>query len=417
MSNALGGVCDRWRRSPTRNPTTGRRITAAGQVYKKLEEQCSNSLSTTVRISRAPVLAPAPIVRSKYFSKTVSLTDRASSVVVHPLNARVQTTSYLAALKSAASFLRRTAKPYSPSLFRVDHVLGKGAFGQVALVTNEDTGKQLVLKKLAKKSDSKRQLSEHGRTSWGAIVNEVSILRRLEPYCSTYLVCYDGFFEDDKHYYVTMKYAGAEMTSLGEWIKSQGRTGASAAVLNNIIENLIEGLKVIHGQSIAHRDIKPDNILVNPVTGAIRYLDFGLACQGEGCENVGLSGTRGYAAPEVWLAHPGTRFSLEQLQAADIWSLGITIYALLDGRNPFYWIEQLDRSYQTHMDQGYTLRTPNDILRTFVYLDPRSTILNHTIEVERLLRNELDAPIISLSDLLSPNITIRTIALQDAVLE
>ena len=95
-----------------------------------------------------------------------------------------------------------------------------------------------------------------------------------------------------------------------------------------MVRNVVEGLRAIHGSGVAHRDIKPDNILVHPRTGEIRYIDFGLACWEEGCEAARAPiGTQGFLAPEQ--TGDGTPPSDEaSWQRADLYSLACTIWAM-----------------------------------------------------------------------------------------
>ncbi|MGH9372821.1 MAG: serine/threonine-protein kinase, partial [Vicinamibacterales bacterium] len=97
-------------------------------------------------------------------------------------------------------------------------------------------------------------------------------------------------------------------------------------------------LAVAHGAGIAHRDIKPDNIMLRP-DGYVKVLDFGLARQtgeqsghvtitGEGTIPGTLVGTMPYMSPEQ---AEGSAVGT----ASDVFSLGIVLYELVTGRRPF----------------------------------------------------------------------------------
>ena len=122
--------------------------------------------------------------------------------------------------------------------------------------------------------------------------------------------------------------------------------------VRNLAQQLLEGLKALHQRGIAHRDLKPDNIMFNlcPTTeNPIDYtiIDFGLAVQ---CpikpefENSPLDdldsnsyqkvsfqmcGSYEYMAPEI---KNSSDESKENLLIADVWSLGVIIYFSLTGR-------------------------------------------------------------------------------------
>ena len=88
-------------------------------------------------------------------------------------------------------------------------------------------------------------------------------------------------------------------------------------------------LDAAHARGIVHRDIKPENLLLRP-DGYIKVLDFGLARQaGSGrAYDESVAGTLGYMSPEEVLQRPITA-------ASDIFSLGIVLYELTSGTNPF----------------------------------------------------------------------------------
>lgn len=101
---------------------------------------------------------------------------------------------------------------------------------------------------------------------------------------------------------------------------------------------LLLGLKFIHDRGYAHRDIKPDNILITE-DYTIKYIDFGLACLEKchihDCTNSceGTVGTLIWMPPEIFME---TREdSLKGSQAHDIWSLAVVMFELANGSNKY----------------------------------------------------------------------------------
>src|SRR5215831_10727941 len=93
---------------------------------------------------------------------------------------------------------------------------------------------------------------------------------------------------------------------------------------------LLEALGSAHAAGVVHRDVKPGNILVTP-EGRVVLTDFGIATlHGEpGLTQAGMvMGTPGFCAPERIRGEPAS-------PASDLWSLGATLYAAVQGRGPF----------------------------------------------------------------------------------
>src|SRR5215470_3741930 len=93
---------------------------------------------------------------------------------------------------------------------------------------------------------------------------------------------------------------------------------------------LLEALGSAHAAGVVHRDVKPGNILVTP-EGRVVLTDFGIATlHGEpGLTQAGMvMGTPGFCAPERIRGEPAS-------PASDLWSLGATLYAAVEGRGPF----------------------------------------------------------------------------------
>ena len=130
-------------------------------------------------------------------------------------------------------------------------------------------------------------------------------------------------------YYLTMEYA--EGTSLKQLIASRGRLPIPVTL--TVGKQLCRALEVAHEQGVIHRDIKPQNIVVEP-SGFLKVMDFGIArlatpAPGTGLTQEGTSiGTPDYMSPE--------QLSGMELDArSDLYAAGVVLFECVTGRVPF----------------------------------------------------------------------------------
>ena len=105
-----------------------------------------------------------------------------------------------------------------------------------------------------------------------------------------------------------------------------------------IMKNCINGLRVLHSLNVVHRDIKPDNILVELDEKRIRvlntrFIDYGVSCiKGDNKECLDdFSGTPSYMDPNIVTSSPDMSYNDKwiMIKASDIWSLGLTFFDLI----------------------------------------------------------------------------------------
>src|SRR6058998_2500576 len=130
-------------------------------------------------------------------------------------------------------------------------------------------------------------------------------------------------------YYLTMEYV--EGTSLKQLINTRGPLPVSVTL--TIGKQLCRALEVAHEQGVIHRDIKPQNMVVEP-SGVLKVMDFGIArlanrSKDEGLTKDGMSiGTPDYMSPE--------HLSGKELDArSDLYSAGVVLFECLTRRLPF----------------------------------------------------------------------------------
>lgn len=130
--------------------------------------------------------------------------------------------------------------------------------------------------------------------------------------------------EDDENYYLFMEYCrGASLQSM------LNRDGLIPERLIQIIfKQLIQALFYLHSNKIAHRDIKPDNIIINNAH-QLKLVDFGLCTNNANSLRETFCGSPAYAAPECICRKPYDATS------SDIWSAGVVLYYMATGQLPW----------------------------------------------------------------------------------
>ncbi len=232
-------------------------------------------------------------------------------------------------------------------------MLGEGAKGAAILAREiANPSKMVVIKRISKKDFDEEELK--------TVLKERAILRRLQPICKSYAVCFLYFGKDARNFYLVTEFTD----NMRDLAYVAWKAPLSDEVKSLIAWNLIDGLRAIHARKVAHRDVKPDNVLVNRDTGSIRYIDFGVGCMDNDCEQFS-SGTTLYTAPEIRnlmynsVTNPyGLHFfkpfkrGLAFFQRADIFALGLTILELMYGElipDNRAGLAKFSRTYRTRL--------------------------------------------------------------------
>ena len=95
-----------------------------------------------------------------------------------------------------------------------------------------------------------------------------------------------------------------------------------------ILAQVLSGLQFAHSKFIYHRDMKPENIIYDPISGQVKIIDFGFAVHSKEKLRI-FCGTPSYMSPEI----VSKRDYLGN--AADIWATGVILFVLLTGFVPF----------------------------------------------------------------------------------
>ena len=134
---------------------------------------------------------------------------------------------------------------------------------------------------------------------------------------------YDIVDEDNLHY-IVLEYIEGE--TLNKYIKKRGRLSNEEVV--SISKQIAEGLEAAHLKGIIHRDIKPQNIIIDK-NNVVKITDFGIArAITSTTKNISVIGTVHYISPEQ-IRNESVDYR------SDIYSLGCTMYEMITGETPF----------------------------------------------------------------------------------
>jgi serine/threonine protein kinase/tetratricopeptide (TPR) repeat protein len=200
--------------------------------------------------------------------------------------------------------------------YQIIEELGRGGMGRVYKVLDKEVNAKVALKLIKPEVASDKKTIERFR-------NELKVARDIahKNVCRMY-----DLGKEEGAYYITMEYVSGE--DLKNFIRRAGflSSGKAISIANQVCEGLIEA----HRLGVVHRDLKPQNIMIDK-DGNARIMDFGIArsLRAKGITGSGVMiGTPEYMSPEQVDGK-------EADQRADIYSLGVILYEMVTGRVPF----------------------------------------------------------------------------------
>lgn len=232
--------------------------------------------------------------------------------------------------------------------------VGRGGMSVVYLAMDKRLNKQWAIKEFRKDKDDANQ-----QVALKALLDEANLMKKLDHPTLPRIV---DIIDVGTTVYIVMDYIEGE--SLNKVLDAYGAQPQEAVI--EWAKQLSEVLDYLHTQNppVIYRDMKPANIMLKP-DGTVRLIDFGIAREyKEGKEgDTEAIGTRGYAAPEQF----GGRGQTDA--RTDIYSLGVTLYHLVTGKNPaeppyeIYPIRHWDPNLSSGLEwliQKCTQLNPND---------------------------------------------------------
>lgn len=191
----------------------------------------------------------------------------------------------------------------------VGRTIGSGTTGKVKLATRKGTTEQVAIKIIKKSSFDTRPDAQK------KIRREVALMRLARH---PHLIRLEEFAESPRHLYIILEYAaGGE---LFDYLVKRHSLSVEQGM--HFFREIVYGIEYLHSHGICHRDLKPENILLDKYDH-IKIADFGFARWMRSNIADTSCGSPHYAAPEVikGIQYDG--------RCADIWSMGVILFALL----------------------------------------------------------------------------------------
>ncbi|KAG7972470.1 hypothetical protein I3843_07G185500 [Carya illinoinensis] len=205
--------------------------------------------------------------------------------------------------------------PNSIGKYKLGRTIGEGTFAKVKLAVDSTNGQyvaaKIIDKKMVTESDLKCQVQREIRTM--KLLHHPNVVRIHEVLGTKTKIC------------IVMEYVpGGQLTDKLSYAKKLEEREA-----RKLFQQLIDAVDYCHDKGVSHRDLKPDNLLLDQ-WGNLKVSDFGLsALRKPGDILTTACGSPSYVAPEL-LMNKGYDGA-----AADIWSCGVILFELLAGRLPF----------------------------------------------------------------------------------
>jgi serine/threonine-protein kinase len=202
----------------------------------------------------------------------------------------------------------------------IEKKLGAGAMGAVFLGKDPANGREVAIKTMALSQEFDADVLEDVKSRF---FREAKIAERLDH---PNIVSVYNSGEDDGLAYIAMEFLkGGDLLP---YTKPNNLLPVLRVL--DIVAHVADALSYAHAQNVVHRDVKPDNIMYDPVSNTVKVMDFGISriIDDSKTKTGVVLGTPYYMSPEQLR---GKKIG----GVSDIFSLGVSLYQLLAGRLPF----------------------------------------------------------------------------------
>ncbi|GAA96299.1 uncharacterized protein L969DRAFT_626409 [Mixia osmundae IAM 14324] len=307
---------------------------------KDLLTKASTSAQPPAGESRVPLKATQPTVAGPS-SKPAPSASKPAAATAAPARTKPAGERRVSKMSEAEvqAKLRQVTSPVDPNtLYAKIKKVGQGASGSVYVAKTLATGGKVAIKQMDLRAQPRKEL----------IVNEILVMRESQhPNIVNFL---DSFLLRSEELWVVMEYMeGGPLTDVID-----NNTLAERQIASICLETC-RGLQHLHQQSIIHRDIKSDNVLLDSV-GHVKITDFGFCAKltDQKSKRATMVGTPYWMAPEVVKQK-------EYGAKVDVWSLGIMAIEMIENEPPYLDEEPLKALYLIATNGTPTLKKPEKL--------------------------------------------------------
>ena len=255
--------------------------------------------------------------------------------------------------------------------YEVGKILGDGISSVVRKCTHKDTGEQFAVKiidKLCKNKGEEVDIKSE-------VYKEVNALYHLRSHPS--VITLVDFYENSAFLFLVF-----ELATGGELFDYLTREVTLAEkICRRLIWQLLQAIKYIHEEGFVHRDMKPENVLLDDQYNVL-ISDFGFSRKVDEDEKLfEVFGTPSYFAPET-LKCVVDDSAQGYGKAVDLWACGVILYTLLVGQGPF-WHRHDRIMYRKIMEGTYSFsnpewedigEAPKDLIRKLLTVEPKDRL-------------------------------------------
>ena len=269
------------------------------------------------------------------------------------------------------SWTNRTIRHNEQSYIKKPHLLGKGSFGKVWAGRRLNDQKKVIIKR------TRQYLQEYEKDKMpkeAAFLEELKTLEGVTTLVEAWTQMENGRWYN---YIITERISGG--IDLFQYIHLKGDDGRLEEVAaKHIFKQIVEAIVQCHALGVCHRDLKEENLVIQPQSLKIFLIDFGCACYFQpGYHYDCYIGTLQYLPPEIFV------YEKYQLESLTVWSLGILLFSMTTGDVPFNTIEQIKEGELVWKSPITLSHTARNLIRIMLSEDEDTrisltNILTHT---------------------------------------